>query len=432
MKQVSKVIGTMLWSWLVAFVFFVQIGPAVSAQPYMLVAQVRYPGMGDISHPLLRFEFTGTGPLAPLTEIPASLFNNASYPVFSRQGELFVGNTYGAVGGKGDISRFIFDSDRNFIPNGVITGDLLDTVGGLAFSASGELFAINMGNGIISRFLFDTTGVAIPNGTIITNDWGQGLAFSSSGELFTAHANSVIRRFLFDPSTGEAIPNGSFTVPEAIGMHGVAFNARGELFVSDPYTDNIFRFLFDSAGNPIANGTLSVPGAPLGLAFSGEGELFVASHFVGRLSRFLFDASGNPVANGFVVTEHLEGVSIFPPLTPIISITIDIKPGSPQNTINLGAAGVIPVAILSSSTFNALVEVDPNSLTLAGAKVRVAGKSDKFLCHSEDVNKDGLVDLVCNFENELNAQVGESIAVLQGGTYNGARIRGQASITIVP
>jgi hypothetical protein len=118
--------------------------------------------------------------------------------------------------------------------------------------------------------------------------------------------------------------------------------------------------------------------------------------------------------------------------TSVIDVTIDVKPGSYPNSINLSAAGVIPVAILSSSTFHAQIEVDPATLTLAGAKVKVAGKSDKFLCHSEDVNADGLQDLVCQFQNELNAQIGDSIAVLEGDTYSGVPIRGQDSIRIVP
>jgi WD40 repeat protein len=370
-----------------------------------------------------------------LPDIPASLTHNADGAAFSRQGELFIGNDYG-LNGNGDISRFTRDSDGNFIPNGVITGNSLSEVHGLAFSANGELFAANYRNGLISRFLFDSTGGAIANGTINTGmgPHNQGLAFSSSGELFITHASNVIQRFAFDPSTGAAIPKGSFTVPGAIILHGIAFSPRGELFVADPSTDKVFRFLFDGDSNPVTNGSISLPyyTGPLGVAFSPEGELFVTGHFTGGIHRFLFDADGNAVANGVEVTDHLGYVAISPLLPPIITVAIDIKPGSPQNTINLGASGVIPVAILSSSTFNAPKEVNPDTLTLAGSKVRVAGKSGKFLCSSQDVNGDGLEDLVCQFENELNAQTGDSMAVLEGETYSGVSIRGQDSITIVP
>ena len=113
-------------------------------------------------------------------------------------------------------------------------------------------------------------------------------------------------------------------------------------------------------------------------------------------------------------------------------VIIDIKPGSFPNSINVSSAGVIPVAILSSDTFDASTEVNPDTLALAGATVRVVGKSGKSLCHAEDVNGDTLLDLVCQFQNELDVQVGDSIAVLEGQTFDGTPIRGEDSIRIVP
>ena len=104
-------------------------------------------------------------------------------------------------------------------------------------------------------------------------------------------------------------------------------------------------------------------------------------------------------------------LNLFTLLIPpaFIEVQIDIKPGSDPNSINLGAAGVIPVAILSTLTFNAPAEVDPSTLTLAGAQVRVHGKGNRSHCGSEDVNGDGRVDLVCHFVNDLNAEIGDSV-----------------------
>ena len=115
-----------------------------------------------------------------------------------------------------------------------------------------------------------------------------------------------------------------------------------------------------------------------------------------------------------------------------LDVDIDIKPGSATNSINLGSAGVIPVAILSSSTFDAL-SVDPQSVALAGAGVRLVGKSNKYLAHEEDVNGDGLMDLVCKVETaQFMIEPGESIAVLEGETFSGVPIKGEDSIQIVP
>jgi len=116
----------------------------------------------------------------------------------------------------------------------------------------------------------------------------------------------------------------------------------------------------------------------------------------------------------------------------VIEVVIDIKPDSDPNSINLGSAGVIPVAILSSETFDATT-VDPATVSLAGAAVKMAGKSGKYLSHIEDVNGDELMDLVCQVLTEglVGIVVGDSVAVLTAETYDGQAIRGEDSISIV-
>ena len=112
---------------------------------------------------------------------------------------------------------------------------------------------------------------------------------------------------------------------------------------------------------------------------------------------------------------------------------IDIKPGSDPNSINLGAAGVIPVAILSSETFDATT-VDPDTVSLAGAKVKMVGRSNRFMCHQEDVNADGRLDLLCQVENltQFLTEEGQTIAVLEATTLDGLPIRGEDTVNIVP
>jgi hypothetical protein len=56
-----------------------------------------------------------------------------------------------------------------------------------------------------------------------------------------------------------------------------------------------------------------------------------------------------------------------------IEVEIDIKPCSDPNPINKGSNGLVPVAILSSPEFDA-TQVDPTSVSLAGAGVAVRGK----------------------------------------------------------
>ncbi len=116
---------------------------------------------------------------------------------------------------------------------------------------------------------------------------------------------------------------------------------------------------------------------------------------------------------------------------PVVKVEIDIKPGSDPNSINLSSAGVIPVAILSSETFDATT-VNPDTVCLAGAKVKMVGKSGKYLAHEKDVNEDGILDLVCQVVTaDSMIEPGESVAVLEAETFDGVQIRGEDDIRIV-
>jgi hypothetical protein len=116
-----------------------------------------------------------------------------------------------------------------------------------------------------------------------------------------------------------------------------------------------------------------------------------------------------------------------------LPVDIDIKPGSDPNSINLGSAGTVPVAILGAADFNAPELVDPDTLKLAGASVNLIGKANKFQCASQDVNSDGWLDLVCHFETaDFLLEPGDTLAAVEGRLYSGRPIRGEDSVRIVP
>ena len=115
-----------------------------------------------------------------------------------------------------------------------------------------------------------------------------------------------------------------------------------------------------------------------------------------------------------------------------VTIQIDIKPGTTPNTINLGSNGNVPVAILSSASFDATT-VDPLSVTLADAKLKVKGKSNTPMFSIEDVNGDGLKDMIVHIDVQgLSLAVGETVAILKGKTKTGLLFQGQDTIRIVP
>lgn len=76
--------------------------------------------------------------------------------------------------------------------------------------------------------------------------------------------------------------------------------------------------------------------------------------------------------------------------------------------------------------------IDPLSVELAGASVRVKGKSGN-VGSLEDVNGDGYLDLVVQvYTTQLILIPGDGIADLTGLTYSGLPFRGSDSVRIVP
>jgi len=105
-------------------------------------------------------------------------------------------------------------------------------------------------------------------------------------------------------------------------------------------------------------------------------------------------------------------------------ISIDIKPGSEPNSINLGAKGVVPVAVLTTEVFDAST-IDPSTVTFAGATpVRWV---------FEDVDDDGDLDLLFHFKTqELDLTESSTIASLTGQTTDGDSFIGSDTVRIVP
>ncbi|UCC82862.1 MAG: hypothetical protein JSW46_18155 [Gemmatimonadota bacterium] len=105
-------------------------------------------------------------------------------------------------------------------------------------------------------------------------------------------------------------------------------------------------------------------------------------------------------------------------------VNIDIKPGSDLNPINPRGKGVIPVAILTTDSFDAKT-VDPESITFGpdgAAKAHPQG-------HLEDVDGDGDLDLLLHFRTQgTGIQRGDTEASLWGETFDGAPIEGTDSI----
>jgi hypothetical protein len=113
-----------------------------------------------------------------------------------------------------------------------------------------------------------------------------------------------------------------------------------------------------------------------------------------------------------------------------LEVAIDIKPGSDPNCFNSDGHGVIPVAILGSADFDAST-IDPFSVALDGAAVRVKGKSGNA-GSLEDVNGDGFLDLVVQIIDDSVYAFGDTSATLTGELIDGTPIQGTDTICIRP
>ncbi len=149
------------------------------------------------------------------------------------------------------------------------------------------------------------------------------------------------------------------------------------------------------------------------------------------------DASVNPGVIKEITEDGKDNDCNPATLDGAVTVYIDIKPGSFPNSINLGSKGTVPVAILSNGTFDA-TEVDPASITLAGATVKIKGKGTNYMASEEDVNGDNLVDLVVHVLTEaFELSEGDTVAVLEGRKTAGAlptefHIRGEDFVRVVP
>lgn len=111
----------------------------------------------------------------------------------------------------------------------------------------------------------------------------------------------------------------------------------------------------------------------------------------------------------------------------VITVDIDVKPGSEPNSTNLGSRGVIPVAILTTPDFD-VASVDP--ATVVFAQPDGASPVHDAL---EDVDGDGNLDLIMHFRTqETNIADDATEACLAGETFAGQAIQGCDIIRIVP
>ena len=120
-----------------------------------------------------------------------------------------------------------------------------------------------------------------------------------------------------------------------------------------------------------------------------------------------------------------------PPPPPTGTVTIDILPGSSTNPFNMKAKGTLPVAIMSSASFDAAA-INLASVRLGSVGIAVKNNGT-FHAALEDVDRDGRRDLVIHVDRQALVSSGSVTRstiqlTLTGTTNSGAAFQGTDQI----
>ncbi len=297
------------------------------------------------------------------------------------------------VGSDGSLSQ----TPGSPFPDGNPAGGFTDSLD--SNCAADHLFVLNnSGLPLVDVFSIASSGTLsqIPNSPFTTPGTGGGSLYLSPDErrLFVGNQQNSISVF-------GVSPDGSLTlVPNS------PFSAAAGAFLSGLATDSTSKFVYGAGFiNEIVGLTVNPDGSLSPIA----GSPFTTAQFGG-----------------------LESLAAYPPKTCGTTLTVNIliKPGSSPASINTKSQGTIPVAILSQPNFNAPTEVNLHSLTFGHS----GNEPSLALCDStpEDVNGDGLADLVCHFATQNTTfQLGDAQGMLKGMTLDQHAFVGTAPIVVV-
>jgi len=183
---------------------------------------------------------------------------------------------------------------------------------------------------------------------------------------------------------------------------------------------------FNDDGYPLDPGSVNTMDSRIeNFVLPSSGVYYVG---VSHYPRYFKDGGGTtngPVSNGdykLVVS----GVS-----SAVEYITISVKPGNNELApLNPKARGRVPVALLSSDTF------DPANVNVDSLTFGHNGSEDSLeKCNKPgaDLNHDGKKDLVCHFDNQLTGfRKGDLEGVLKGTLIDGTMLEGRGLLKVVP
>ena len=183
------------------------------------------------------------------------------------------------------------------------------------------------------------------------------------------------------------------------------------------------------------NTFLNAFGLNYGTYYNGVGSLPVTStHSLFDGVNYLYYANGNSVSElnpsdpntDVLQFSGVHGlIGVYSTTACPTEVNIDIKPGSYPNSINPNNKGVIPVAILTTDSFDAST-VDASTVKFG------PNEASALRSAMEDVDDDGDLDMILHFRTqETGIIVGDTEAILTGETYSDQKIEGTDSVRVL-
>jgi uncharacterized delta-60 repeat protein len=258
----------------------------------------------------------------------------------------------------------------------------------IALDSAGRVIAAGTSSGDFALARYNTDGsldAGFGIGGTVTTDFSGGSQENAFGVV--VHPDGGITAAGASSSTPGS---SSFALAryDSGGSLDVSFGTGGKVTTAFPYPSST---ALDLLSQP--DGKLVAIGGTRDVAVSGSGDF--------ALARYL----GAPSA---------------------ISVVVDVKPGTEHNVVRLQDHGVVPVAILTTTSFDAAT-VDSASVCFGDAEdpSRRDCTEKHGSGHLEDVNGDGMPDLLLHYEvQETGIDAGDTQACLSGTTHAGNAIEG--------